>query len=155
MECELPAILPCWSLHLPRTAGAPKLSLTDLSLLPCISPMMCPISPFFDFSSLQTLIALSTNPRTIPRLTDVGWWLSKERYRPVCWLFVHGSVHLRSSPLLNSTSMNGIFLSFSRSIVNVILGCCSFRWSNNHASSELSITEMTLSTNRCQIFGGA
>ena len=23
-ECELPAILPCWSLHLPRTAGAPS-----------------------------------------------------------------------------------------------------------------------------------
>ena len=33
MECELPAILPCWSLHLPRTAGAPKLSSTGLSLL--------------------------------------------------------------------------------------------------------------------------
>ena len=32
-ECELPAILPCWSLHLLRTAGAPKLSSTALSVL--------------------------------------------------------------------------------------------------------------------------
>ena len=164
MEWELPAILPCWSLHLPRTAGAPKLSSNGVSMLShwtfsdshflAFHPWCARFPPSLIFRHCKPSLLCQQTLEQFHVWPALSGGYQRRGIDP-CVGFLCTAVHLRSPPLLNSTSMNGIFLSFSRSIVNVIRGCCSFRWSNNHASSELRITEMTLSTNRCQIFGGA
>ena len=109
---------------------------------------MCLTSFSSVVSSLDTIIARFTKPAIMPDLTESGWWESYCTYLFVCVGFWYTCLwSLPFAVLVKRTSMKGSEPSSSSSIVNLMFGCCSFRWSSSGLPLSRLTTARTSSTN--------